>query len=169
MKVLQRYTKELVSEDGPCQITIALQEATRQGTATTKVSVTTLISESSDHPGAGSYTVDDAVSSYQVDCLLELFNCLPVDTSQKKKYGSLCSERSYYCDSEGYMRAILESVVLEAGLVSDADDVKAFSYMRFLHYSRAGSILAPHVDLCRVDPFSNHRSTHTFILYFTDC
>jgi len=41
--------------------------------------------------------------------------------------------------------------------------------MRFLHYTQPGSILAPHVDLCRVDQDTQQRSTHTFILYLTDC
>ena len=40
-----------------------------------------------------------------------------------------------------------------------------FQNIRFLHYERAGSVLPPHVDLCRVDEASGLRSTHTFILY----
>jgi len=41
--------------------------------------------------------------------------------------------------------------------------------MRFLSYEEPGGFLPPHVDLCRVDDASGYRSTHTFILYLTDC
>jgi hypothetical protein len=130
--------------------------------------LTTLISESTDHPGAGSYIVDEAISSDQVDCLLELFDSLPVETA-KKKQSELCSERSYFCDAEGFVREMLEEAIQRVNLVSKPNAVKAFSNMRFLNYSKAGAVLPPHVDLCRVDPFSGHRSTHTFILYVTNC
>ena len=44
-----------------------------------------------------------------------------------------------------------------------------FPYMRFLCYSKQGTDLAPHIDLCRVDADSGKRSTHSFLLYLTDC
>ena len=44
-----------------------------------------------------------------------------------------------------------------------------FQHIRFLKYERKGGVLPPHVDLCRVDEKSGQRSTHTFILYLTDC
>mmetsp|Transcript_109858 Transcript_109858/g.342421 ORF Transcript_109858/g.342421 Transcript_109858/m.342421 type:complete len:106 (+) Transcript_109858:223-540(+) len=40
--------------------------------------------------------------------------------------------------------------------------------MRFLHYLEAGGGLPPHVDLARTD-LMGRRSSHTFILYLTDC
>ena len=132
--------------------------------------------------------------------VLALFRELPVDTNQRqKKNVALCSERSYYCDAEGSLRRMIGSAVVRSGLVSSAipaetiDDthplsisleiepgnsiVRVFPHMRFLHYTSSGTVLAPHIDLCRVNPFSRasdkqtaeHRSTHTFILYLTDC
>jgi sRNA-binding protein len=42
-------------------------------------------------------------------------------------------------------------------------------HTRFLFYEEAGGSLAAHVDLSRTDPQSNITSTHTFILYLSDC
>ena len=47
--------------------------------------------------------------------------------------------------------------------------VVVFPHMRFLHYGTEGTELAPHVDLCRVDSSTGIRSTHSFLLYLTDC
>lgn len=41
--------------------------------------------------------------------------------------------------------------------------------MRFLYYEEAGSSLAAHVDLSRTDPITKTTSTHTFVLYLSDC
>lgn len=40
--------------------------------------------------------------------------------------------------------------------------------MRFLSYFHQGSKLSRHIDLCRVDD-SGQRSTHSFLLYLSDC
>merc|ERR1712176_592960 len=60
---------------------------------------------------------------------------------------------------------------------SSSSLLRVFPHMRFLKYSSSGIVLPPHIDLCRVNPFCrpsdkhnpNHRSTHTFILYLSDC
>ena len=143
---------------------------------------TTLISEFLDHPGAGSYLINEAISSSTVDILLKLFHSLPVDTNQKQKKNSApCSDRSYYCDAEGSIRqllgSIIERVVSDNEMSVSKSEVTVFPHMRFLNYSTSGTILPPHIDLCRADPFCsssekqspNHKSTHTFILYLTNC
>ncbi|KAL3944638.1 MAG: hypothetical protein SGBAC_001298 [Bacillariaceae sp.] len=129
-------------------------------------SATTLIPKESSHPGAGSFTVDDAFSQSQVELLLELCESLPIHLDQKKK-GTPCSDRSYYCDAEGHIRQVLERAISNA-LPLSSDEVVVFPYMRFLMYTEKGTILAPHVDLCRVDHASGRRSTHTFIAYLTN-
>jgi hypothetical protein len=153
---------------------------------------TMLIPESFDHPGAGSFFIDDAVSLKSIQALLKLFASLPVDENQKvKKNIALCSERSYFCDSEGFVRQLLYDCL--SGLEHQNDckyitEVRVYPHMRFLNYRQAGTILAPHIDLCRVDSCFTacsmitqplglpvlpstaiQRSTHTFILYLTDC
>lgn len=129
--------------------------------------LSTLIPTSSDHPGAGSFVIDKALSSSQVECLLDLCKSLPLATTKKKKKSTLCSDRSYYCDAEGYVCHLLEQIIRRVHLGSTDDAVIAFPYMRFLIYSQSGTALAPHVDLCRVDHGTGLRSTHTFIIYLT--
>eukprot|EP00980_Cylindrotheca_fusiformis_P013879 scaffold3598_cov115-Cylindrotheca_fusiformis.AAC.15 len=133
----------------------------------TKMFSTTLIPTSSDHPGAGSFMIDNAFSSDQVDCMLGLCRSLPLDTSQKKKKSTPCSERCYFCDAEGYVRSLIEKSIRLVNLVDTDDAVVVFPYMRFLLYNESGATLAPHVDLCRVDHSTGLRSTHTFIVYLT--
>ncbi|KAG7349420.1 ankyrin domain containing protein [Nitzschia inconspicua] len=148
--------------------------------------LTILIPEETNHPGAGSFMIDDAVSFELNQELLKLFESLPVDQNQKqKKNVYLCSERSYFCDAEGWVRESLEDSIrttihsLGGNLQLAA---RVYPHMRFLNYTKVGTILAPHIDLCRVDPFgssssgqrdpvqhASQRSTHTFILYLTDC
>ena len=61
----------------------------------------------------------------------------------------------------------LENVVSNA-VSAFSDQVVVFPHMRFLMYKEKGTILAPHVDLCRIDHSSGRRSTHTFIAYLTN-
>jgi hypothetical protein len=43
------------------------------------------------------------------------------------------------------------------------------SYMRFLEYNRPGQGLAPHTDGTKICEDTGLRSTHTLLLYLTDC
>lgn len=130
------------------------------------ISLSTLVPLSMDHPGAGSYTIDNGISDDQIDYLIELHRQIPVDLTQKPKAG-LCSERSYVCDASGRIQKALTEAIIHSGL--EYTTIRFFPHMRFLHYSIAGTTLNPHVDICRVDPDSGMRSTHTFILYLYDC
>lgn len=101
--------------------------------------------------------------------------------------------RYYFCDAEEWVQTMLIECVDAARIAllatkettlkdeSDPDVLSSgsgrrpsppasiFQHIRFLNYERPGGILPPHVDLCRVDSASGFRSTHTFILYLTDC
>jgi hypothetical protein len=102
--------------------------------------------------------------------------------------------RYYFCDAEEWVQTMLADCVVAArnallatketqqsGSSKNADCISTvsrrrpspptsiFQHIRFLNYERPGGILPPHVDLCRVDGASGYRSTHTFILYLTDC
>lgn len=171
-----------------------------------EIRLSVLIPTSSKHPGAGSCFIDGAFSSDTIESLLELFHSIPVDSNQKKKKNAApCSERSYFCDAEGSLRRLIGNAVTRAGLASTViptetvDDnnhpqlqalkihsqtesssptvLRVFPHMRFLNYASSGTVLPPHIDLCRINPFCRpsdnqnpkHRSTHTFILYLTDC
>ena len=128
----------------------------------------TLIPLEMEHPGAGSYTIDGVFSMDQVAWLLDLHSRIPVEITQKKKTG-LCSDRSYYCDAEGGLQRAIQQAILRSSLGSCIGPVHVFAHMRFLHYSSVGTTLNPHVDICRTDPWSGLRSTHTLIAYLTDC
>ena len=131
-----------------------------------------LIDSEATHSGAGTCVIDGGFSSRCVDAMIDLWRSLPVDFSNTKKKGSnaLCSDRSYYCDSEGHLREMLMDVICRAfeKQVYTPRQIVVFPHMRFLHYAHPGSVLAPHVDLSRTD-LSGNSSSHTFILYLYDC
>eukprot|EP01065_Artemidia_motanka_P010837 TRINITY_DN15811_c0_g1_i1.p1 TRINITY_DN15811_c0_g1~~TRINITY_DN15811_c0_g1_i1.p1 ORF type:complete len:705 (+),score=235.88 TRINITY_DN15811_c0_g1_i1:61-2175(+) len=110
-------------------------------------------------PAAGSYVIDAAVPDSLIEQLTRLWDGCPVAEVARGER----NERRYYCDSEGWVRRALESTM------RDTPCRKVFAQMRFLHYSRPGQVLPPHTDLYHTDPETRQRSTHTLILYLTDC
>ncbi|KAL3792351.1 hypothetical protein ACHAWO_000901 [Cyclotella atomus] len=164
----------------------------------TSADVTILIEPCKDHPGAGACIVDDSVSESDLQRLEQLGKSLPLvacDGSDDKMNITKSNDkvqyrpnRSYYCDSEQVIQDMLQPCIDAARIklksyrvdsdetvqTSSQDMTKAppssvFHHLRFLHYNQKGGLLPPHVDLCRVDDSSGHRSTHTFILYLTNC
>lgn len=125
----------------------------------------TLIDWSSEHPGAGSFLLDDILGSSAIESLIALWKSLPIAQESRKKTG-LCSTRGYFCDAVGTVREFLESTLRS---IFGVPEIIVFAHMRFLCYSHRGTDLAPHVDLSRVDPFTGKRSTHSFLLYLTTC
>jgi hypothetical protein len=161
--------------------------------------VTTLIDQNANHPGAGACVVDNALSEEQLCFLDSLQQSLPVIEACDEELGGKKSggteslsdsdksiyrpSRSYYCDVDNSLQKMLEGCILAARqslsreeenqndnttLMSESPK-SVFQHIRFLKYERKGGVLPPHVDLCRVDEKSGKRSTHTFILYLTDC
>jgi hypothetical protein len=168
LSVLHEYGQWEEADDAPVQSehplsTVSIREDE------IPLHVETLIEEDLDHPGAGSYVIDDILPPDSVYRFLELWRSLPTDTSHQKKKGVPCSVRSYYCDAEGYARELLLAALERTHLATPKHPVNVFPHMRFLNYAEAGTVLAPHVDLCRVDPVTGNRSTHSFLLYLTDC
>lgn len=127
-----------------------------------------LIPSGADHPGAGACNIDAALREDQLAALAKLQSRLPLALSDKKLKKKLtpCSNRHYYSDAHGWIRPLLEATIVRA--MACQSTVTVLPHMRFLHYTHAGSILAPHVDLCRVND-DGRRSTHTFILYLESC
>lgn len=146
---------------------------------------TILIDKESLHPGAGSCYIDNALSDCHIQNLIDLWSALPVEKGRikSKDKEQRCSVRSYLCDAEGYLCHLLATPISsnDCGVTSEVkrnnsnDDtcsqLKAIvlSHLRFLHYAHSGSSLPPHVDLNRYDKRYKKRSTHTFILYLSDC
>lgn len=73
-----------------------------------------------------------------------------------------CSDRSYFCDSEGWVRAGMRRCV------DGLHVTEGLPHMRFLCYRQPGGYLVPHIDLSRTDT-AGRTSTHTFLLYLDDC
>lgn len=98
---------------------------------------------------------------------------LPVAPPSK----AACSSRSYYCDSEEFVSSalgkVLGSIKQQLSLDLSTSSAKipsiAYPHTRFLFYEEAGGSLPAHVDLSRTDPITKVTSTHTFILYLSDC
>ncbi|CAE6972459.1 ASB2, partial [Symbiodinium sp. CCMP2456] len=127
-----------------------------------------LIPLDSDAAGAGSCILDDALAEDFLCQVDHLFESLPVAARTK----SCSSDRSYYCDSEGWIQEAFKSAFLAAQekhrALVDLELEVTMPHMRFLHYADVGGGLPPHLDLVRTDE-KGRRSTHTFILYLSDC
>ena len=114
-----------------------------------------LISPSDTHVGAGSVTVDGALSDDFLARLVSLFHTLPLAARYKCTQG--LNDRAYYCDAEGWIREALLSAVCSIGDGSPVQGI-AMAHMRFLLYAEAGGGLPPHVDLSRTDDEGMQRS-----------
>lgn len=108
------------------------------------------------------FVVDDAVSGAVVDGLVALRGDLPVVAPEPD--AGRQQTRAYFRDAEGALTTLLEN----AWPRPDRGRLVVFSRARFLCYDRPGDALPPHVDLRRTDG-DGRRSTHTMLLYLTDC
>ena len=87
--------------------------------------------------------------------------------AERMKCSQGLNDRAYYLDAEGWVRDGLAAAVRRCGAAAPCAG-EAMAHMRFLLYAEAGGGLPPHVDLTRTD-HRGRTSTHTFILYLTDC
>lgn len=125
-----------------------------------------LIEPHVNHPGAGSFWIDTGFDQAVIDALIDLWETLP--TEPRKPKAVPCSVRSYFCDAEDDIGALLR-LSLHRALGEAIMSITVFPYMRFLSYTEPGAVLAPHIDLFRDHPFTKGRSTHSFLLYLTNC
>jgi hypothetical protein len=119
------------------------------------------------HPGAGTLTIDDGLPEGCVEALQQLWRSLP--TAPKDKPSPI--DRAYYADPDGTLGRLVDSAIEAAGLRVDrpgGEGCGTLPLLRFLHYPRAGGSLPAHVDLPRMTP-SGTRTTHSVLLYLTDC
>ncbi|MDP2439654.1 MAG: 2OG-Fe(II) oxygenase [archaeon] len=129
--------------------------------------VTPLIDPLSSHPGAGSVALDGFLPESFLQRLEEVFTTLP-EAPDDRDSGS-CNRRRYFHDTLGCVQRVLVEVLRTASVCSRAGQLLApMPHMRFLYYDRVGASLAPHTDLSRTDALGR-TSTHTFILYLSDC
>lgn len=119
------------------------------------------------------FIVDEVFRDDFMDQLLTLAESLPLAPQEKA-----CSNtRAYFCDVQNIIIDALRNACETAlrhflGNEVSSPTVRAFPQMRFLFYRTENGYLAPHVDLSRTSDESDDisvTSTHTFILYLTDC
>ena len=115
--------------------------------------------------GKGAAYIDGGFDEGYLARLLALFGSLPLAERMKCSQG--LNDRAYYLDAEGWVRDGLAAAVRRCGAAAPCAG-EAMAHMRFLLYAEAGGGLPPHVDLTRTD-HRGRTSTHTFILYLTDC
>jgi len=118
-----------------------------------------------DHPGVGSCYIDGGFTQEVLSALTRLCSILPVAGNQRSTQGR--HDRHYFCDAEGWVSCSMLAAVRAVGDKAPCMGV-AMRYMRFLVYNEAGGGLPPHLDLSRTDEVGQ-TSSHTFILYLTDC
>jgi hypothetical protein len=114
------------------------------------------------HPGAvgcGSFIIDDCITDDFINKLMGVYNNIPIIHGVK----DTCNDRKYICDSTNWISSCFTKIF---GFYS----IKCLVYpqMRFLIYQNLGGFAPPHIDLSRTNEFGL-TSTHTFILYLTDC
>lgn len=118
-----------------------------------------LVEARAGHPGAGSLLIDGAFSPRLLALLDALFARVPAAPPEKPS----CSSRSYYLDAEGWVCAAMALVLAQA----QCPLTRPLRQMKFLHYAAVGGRLPPHVDLSKSE--GARQSTHTFVLYLSDC
>mmetsp|Transcript_27580 Transcript_27580/g.58914 ORF Transcript_27580/g.58914 Transcript_27580/m.58914 type:complete len:506 (+) Transcript_27580:67-1584(+) len=141
---------------------------------------TTVISLDSDHVGAGSFYIDNAVRDDCIETLVTLHESLRENNGpqhdrhhqHRAMQSTNAARRSHYCDTEGWLCAALNTALQQRQSPTQQQSTPqhVFSHFRFVSYigeNATTSFLAPHKDLPVLDRSSGHTSTHTFILYLT--
>ena len=77
-------------------------------------------------------------------------------------------ERRWFCDEESLVSAALVQALVSSGVVA-AQTIAIVPYMRFLYYDEPGQQLLPHTDAAKYGVQSNTKSTHTWIVYLSEC
>ena len=146
-------------------------------------------------PYGEAFVIDNILSESFICKVIDIFTKLPEAPICKAS----SSTRRYFCDGCSSIRSFMSSAVMNSLSNSTENPlgnygIKFFPYMRFLNYENPGGDLPAHNDLSKSLPsrlistfgelegfdeeFSRHGrapvdtilpSTHTFILYLTDC
>jgi hypothetical protein len=102
---------------------------------------------------------------------------LPIDKEKKKTAAHrrfLCAENDLMWIRDGLVSAIREGLLETKDAFDNGGDdddiiVKVFSWMRFLEYTEPNGSLGPHTDALIRCKEANIWSTHTLLLFCSDC
>ena len=121
-----------------------------------------------DHTG---YVLDNALPSSYMSKLQCLRKSLPIDTEKKKTAAHrrfLCAENDLMWIRDGLVSAIREGLS-ETKDVNNNIIVRVLPWMRFLEYIEPNGSLGPHTDALIRCKETNIWSTHTLLLFCSDC
>lgn len=112
------------------------------------------------------HVIDGALDENFMTALDNIRLSLPLDTTKKKT----AAARRFFHDSSGSLCAQLEHA-LAGALPPSREGVapRVFSYMRFLEYHEVEGALPPHTDALVRCKDSGRWSTHTLIVFASDC
>ena len=130
------------------------------------------------------YVMDNVIPEDVLQQIDEFRQSLPLDNKRPtvdRRFFADGADTTAKClpqyDSDRPLASMLESSIQSALLDSMNDEseslhccfCKVFRYMRFLEYARKGQGLDPHTDGTKTCEDTKKVSTHTLLLYLTNC
>ena len=113
----------------------------------------------------GTIVIDDGFTEMFLNRLLSYCKILPIFPPGKVS----CTSRRYLYDFDESICRTIEKVLFSCGAFRrDFSSSFTFPKFRILSYEHVDGFVPPHVDLSRTNRHGV-RSTHTLILYLTDC
>lgn len=137
-----------------------------------------------EHTG---YVLDEALAPRFMSALESVRTSLPIDSEKKKT----AAARRFFCAEDnsglewvrtGIVRAVREGLDLGCDVDAEDDDtkvemdcvqhnnnVRVLPWMRFLEYTEPNGSLGPHTDALIRCKLTNEWSTHTLLVFCSDC
>ncbi|CAJ1967336.1 unnamed protein product [Cylindrotheca closterium] len=108
------------------------------------------------------WVIDDAIPESKLQCIDAFRETLELNSKRPTV------DRRFFADEIGTrpMATALEDA-LNSMMISGKFHV--FQYQRFLEYRKEGASLDPHTDGTKICDNTNYKSTHTLLLYLSDC
>lgn len=129
-----------------------------------------------DDPSRAAWIIDGGLSDDCLKNIQEIRQSLPLDTKRptvKRRFFTSAAECPTLRDD---LQRIVEQAIVQGARrssdnLSDHIEWKAhvFSYMRFLEYEEVGMRLDPHSDGNKICDDTGLKSTHTMLIYLSDC
>jgi len=111
------------------------------------------------------YVIDGALDEHFIRSLDHTRLSLELDTTKKKT----AAARRFFHDESGSVRAELEKVLANVLPHSSEVAARVLPWMRFLEYHEAEGALPPHTDALVRCKDTGRWSTHTLIVFTSDC
>lgn len=111
--------------------------------------------------------IDDACHMEWLEKVQNIRESLPLNSKRPTV------DRRFLCDTNQDIVTIIESIVYQAlceeGFVADSFTIYCNKYLRILEYNKEGAELLPHSDGTKVCDVTGQKSTHTLLLFLSNC